>query len=144
MEQVKGLCYKVVYRTKRGDLMSVWIRAKIVPNWVSFGKKRVSRLLLKSYSTEKWTEASPSMLKRGYGLCVFPNRDYANTFRANHNWMCRGRIEVWEAQVESIFRPPYHQLDLQPDRWGKFRVMSGAFPRGTVMCKRARLIRKVS
>lgn len=140
-----GQYYKVVYRTRRGDLMSVWIKAKIVPDWLRFGKKRVSRLLLKTYSTDKWTEASPSMLKPGYGLCVFSSHKCATDFRDEHFWMARNCIEVWEAEVEDTFDPPDRQLNLSPGAWGTFTTSGGlSFPMGTMMCKRAKLIEKVS
>jgi len=117
------IVYKIVVRYKD------WLDSAIVKN-----KANVS------YSPGKWVEAPLWLQKKGYHLTAFKD------FKSAIEWLFTLNIpsaELWEAEASEIITQLPPMLQVSSLEEGIIKEVVGSWPKGTVMAKKLRLIRKL-
>lgn len=112
--------YKVVRRRENGELVSVW----------AYGKAEVK------YKPGKWVQAPRWLRRLGYHLLVF------NEFKTAKSWCNGPGTEIWEAEADK-FMPIPIMLDVIALSRKQVIEVNKTFPRGTVMVRKLKLLRKV-
>jgi len=125
VEQIQKV-YKVVERLSDGKLVSP----------VAYGAAEVI------YVPGKWVQAPEWLQKLGYHLTAFINYMDACTF-AENLWQARF-LEIWLAEAKGILERLPPTKDLASLAYGGLEGEGVGWPKGTIMCKALKLLRKVS
>ena len=115
--------YKVVFRGEHGELRSI----------LAYGDAEVV------YTPNKWVEAPRWLAKEGYYLTAFKTIEDALDFVDGVSL----RFEIWEAEAQGIIKKLPNPCDIDSLADRKLVPLKLEWPRGTIMCQRLRLIRRV-
>jgi len=135
-----------------GLLKSAWIDTVVR----AVHKGKVTPVVLKTYPPGEWVSASPTMLRKGYGICVFASEKTALSFYDNsleptiegaRQEAKPNSYSLWLVETEDEIQPPRWQMSFadffrySPKR--HFIETYMKWPWGTIMAKRVKLLTEV-